>query len=90
MKRVANNFSQMVDNLQSNQLQSNQIESGERLRIAINNAGIAQNKLLQQMAAQTIQVKRPTEELTELVNLYPVSCSSLSRLFDENVDILHT
>lgn len=89
MKRVANNFSQMVDNLQSHQLQSNQIESGEWLRIAINNAGIAQNKLLQQMAAQTIQVKRPTEELTELANLYPVSCSSLSRLFDEIEDVLH-
>jgi Zn-dependent peptidase ImmA (M78 family) len=73
----------------------NPIELGERLRIARNNAGITQ-----EVAAQTIQIKRPTlvaleqgkrrikpEELTELANLYQVSCSSLLRQNSVYIDI---
>jgi DNA-binding XRE family transcriptional regulator len=73
----------------------NPIEVGERLRIARNNAGVTQ-----EIAAQTIQVKRPTfvaieqgkrrvrpEELTELANLYQVSCGSLLRPEAVHLDI---
>lgn len=73
----------------------NPIELGERLRIARNNAGVTQ-----EVAAQTIQIKRPTlvaleqgkrrvkpEELTKLANLYQVSCSSLLRQDSVHIDI---
>jgi len=73
----------------------NPIELGERLRMARNNAGVTQ-----EIAAQTIQVKRPTfvaieqgkrrvkpEELTELANLYQVSCGSLLRPEAVHLDI---
>lgn len=73
----------------------NPVELGERLRIARNNAGVTQ-----EIASQTIQVKRPTlvaieqgkrrvrpEELTQLTNLYQVSCGSLLRPDSISVDI---
>lgn len=73
----------------------NPTELGERLRVARNNAGVTQ-----ELAAATIQVKRPTlvaieqgkrrvkpEELTQLADLYQVSCGSLLRQEAVHLDI---
>ncbi len=73
----------------------NPIELGKRLCLARHNAGITQ-----ETAAQTIKVKRPTvvaieqgkrqvkpEELTQLAELYQVSCGSLLRPEAVHLDI---